>query len=155
MGNAWHVFPFTPDLARELAELEGVLASSPPAAGAVPTPNQVLAALASFPEYRVIVRRWDRKEKQKGQFVYIKLLRADGSFAIAINLLGVSADDRPAGAFAFEYYQETEELVRIVARLADLCGPLVLSHDSGCEKSIVIAPGDSAEQGAAPDRRGT
>jgi hypothetical protein len=144
----------TPDLARDLAEVEGVEASSPPAAGALPTPNQVFAALASFPEYRVIVRRWDRKEKEKGQFVYIKLLRGDGSYAIAINLLGVTADHRPAGAFAFEYYQETEELVRIVSRLADLCGPLVLHHDSGCEKPIVIAPCDSAERGAAPDRGG-
>jgi hypothetical protein len=129
----------TPDLARDLAEADGVPASAPPAAGAAPTPNQVFAALASLPEYRVIVRRRDRKAKEKGQFVYIKLLRADGSFAIAINLLGVTADHRPAGAFAFEYYREPEELLRIVSGIADLCGPLVLYHDGG-EAPVVVDP---------------
>jgi hypothetical protein len=150
VGNAWHVFPLTPDLARNLAEVEGVPPPSATAAGTAPTPNQVFAALGPFPEYRVIVRRWDRKEKEKGQFVYIKLLRADGPYAITINLLG-AGDDRPAGAFAFEYYRETEDLVRFVSRLPDSCGPLVLYHDGG-EAPVVIAPSNAADPGAAPDR---
>jgi hypothetical protein len=48
------------------------------------------------------------------------------------------ADDRPVGVFSFEYYRETEELVRLVDKLAELCGPLFLYDDSGREKPIVV-----------------
>jgi hypothetical protein len=149
MGNAWHVLPLTTDEAQYLEKVEVVPVPSGPAVSSVPTPNQVFAALASFPEYRVAVRRWDHKEK--GQFVYIKLLQEDGSIAIIFNLLGVTADDQPAGTFAFEYYRETEELIRLVAKLANVCGPLVLWHDGGCERSIVVSPGQRAEPDAAAD----
>jgi hypothetical protein len=123
-------------LARAIAE-EGVPVPSTLPATTAPTPNQVLAALRSFPEYCVAVRRWDRKEK--GQFVYIKVSRADGPYAMIINLLGVTADDQPVGTFGFEYYQETEELVAVVSRLADSCGPFLLYHDGG-EPPVVIEP---------------
>src|SRR5262249_4079250 len=117
--------------------------------GKAPTPDQVFATLSLFTEYRINVRRRDRKEK--GQAVYITLWRADGSYAIAINLLRVSADDRPGGTFVFEYYRGTAELVRLVSRLADVCGPLVLWHDSGCETSILVRPGKHAEPGPTTD----
>jgi hypothetical protein len=136
----WLVLPSTPDLIRELVEVEGMPMPAVQAVGTAPTPNQVFAVLPSFPEYRVTVRRWDRKRKEKGQAIYIKLLRAEDSVAITIQLLGVAADDQPAGTFAFEYYRETEELVRLVAKLAELCGPQVLCHDSGCEGPILVTP---------------
>jgi hypothetical protein len=116
-------------------EQEGIVV--PPEAGpsTAPTPEQVFTALESFPEYRVAVRRRDRKEK--GTSVYLDLRRADGSYAIEINLLRVVADNQPAGTFVFAYYRETEELVRLVAKLAESCGPLVLWHDGG-ERSVIV-----------------
>ncbi|HEV3083787.1 MAG TPA: hypothetical protein VGY66_28655 [Gemmataceae bacterium] len=144
MGNAWYVLPLTIDLARHLAQVEGVPAPSDPAASTAPTPNQVLAALESFPEYRVTVHRWDRKRKEDGQAIYIKVKRADGSSAITFDLLGIIADDQPAGTFAFNYYQETKELVRLASKLAESCGPLALCHDGG-ETSVVVDPSNPAE----------
>jgi hypothetical protein len=108
----------------------------------------VLAALRLFPEYRVRVRRENRKKKDVGQDVVVELTREDGTYANRIRLIGIHSDDRPAGAFYFEYYRETEELVRLVAKLAELCGPLFLYDDSGCEKPIVVSSARAAGPGA-------
>jgi hypothetical protein len=113
----------------------------------------VLAAFQSFPEYRVAVRRRDRGEK--GQAVSVEARRADGSYAIDIHLLRVTDDDRPAGVFVLDYYRGTEELVRLVAELAKVCGPLVLWHDSGGERSVLVTQEGRAEPGAPPDPAGT
>jgi hypothetical protein len=140
VGNAWHVYPLSADEA-EWLQGEGVSVPPHSAPSTAPTPDQVFAALRLFPEYRVRVRREDRKKKEKGQDVVLELTREDGSYAISIRLLGVHSDDRPVGVFYFEYFRETEELVRLVAKLAELCGPLYLYDDSGCERPIVIGPG--------------
>src|SRR5690348_5385318 len=104
MGNAWYVSPLTAEQAREL-EREGVPVPPDAGPGTAPSPAQVLVAVAAFPEYTARVRRWDRKEK--GQAVTVELRRADGSYAVEIRLLRVTADDRPAGTFVFEYYKGT------------------------------------------------
>jgi hypothetical protein len=148
VGNAWFVFPLTDEWVEPLrAEGAAVLPAAP--SSVAPTPNQVLQVVQSFPEYQVRVRRRDRKEK--GQAVYIELRRGDGTYAVDIHLLGVRSDEQPVGTFVFEYYRETEELVRLVSPLAERCGPLVLYHDSGCEKSVIVAPGEKAEPSVAPD----
>jgi hypothetical protein len=151
----WLVLPSTPDLIRELVEVEGMPMPAVQAVGAAPTPNQVLEVLASFPEYRVTVRRWDLK-RMKGRAIYIKLRRADDSYAISISilLLGVVADDQPVGTFAFEYYRLPEELVRLVGKLAELCGPQVMYHDSGCERPILVTASRPPEPGHEPDGGG-
>jgi hypothetical protein len=138
MGNAWYVSPLTAEEAESLAR-EGVSVPDEAGPSTAPTPAQVFATLESFPEYLVAVRRRDRKDK--GQSVSIELRRADGSYAIDICVYRVSSDDWPVGTFVFEHYGETDELVRLVSRLADVCGPLVLWNDSGCERSILVSPG--------------
>jgi hypothetical protein len=145
MGNAWYVHPWKADVGKWL---EGQGVSVPPenAPGMAPTPNQVLAALQLFPEYRARVRREDLNGKRD---VVVELTRADGSYAITIRLIGVSADDRSAEVFVFEHFRETEELVRLVAALAGVCGALFLYDDSGCEKPIVVSPGLAAGPGSA------
>ena len=148
MSNAWYVYPLRPDTAKWL-EGEDVSVPSDLGPGTVPTPNQVFAVLRLFPEYRVQVRREDRKEK--GQDVCVELRLEDGSYAIEIRLLGVSSDDQPVGVFVFEYFRETEELVRLVANLAELCGPLFLYDDSGCEGPILVTQGKPPEPGHQPD----
>jgi hypothetical protein len=148
MGNYWHVYPLTADEA-ECLRGEGVAVPPDCAFGTAPTPDQVFAALRLFPEYRVRVRRENRKKKEMGQDVVVELTREDGSYAIRIRLIRVQSDDRPAGVFYFEYYRETEELVRLVAKLAEVCGPLFLYDDSGCEKPIVVSSGWPAGPGAA------
>src|SRR3954470_11869895 len=45
---------------------------------------------------------------------------------------------RAHGTFVFEYYRGTDELVRLVPRLAESCGPLVLWHDRGGERSVLF-----------------
>ena len=142
VGNYWHVYPFNAEEA-DLLKREGVSVPADIAPGTAPTPDQVFAALRLFPEYRVRVRREDWKKKEKGQDVVLTLAREDGSDAVRIRLLGVHSDDRPAGVFYFEYYRETEELVRLVAKLAAVCGPQVLYQDSGCERSVLVNPGKS------------
>lgn len=151
MGYAWYVSPLTeewtdPANPLRVAALEG---SRP---GTAPSPAQVFAALEAFPQYRASVRR--RDGRPTGQAVSVELRRADDSYAIVIQLLRVTADDQPAGVFVFEYYQGTDELVRLVAKLAEVCGPLVLWHDSGGERSILVMPDGRAEPGAAPDPAG-
>ena len=152
MGNAWYVHPLNADVA-EWLQGQGVSVPPDSAPSTVPTPDQVFAALRLFPEYRVRVRREDRKKKEMGQDVVVELRREDGSYAIGIRLLGVSSDDRPAGVFVFEFFRGTEELVRLVAKLAEHCGPLFLYDDSGCEKPILVSPswpggpGDTADGG--------
>jgi hypothetical protein len=142
VGNAWFVFPLNDDL-RGVLGRDGVVVRPGTPDGVLPSPNQVFAVLESFPEYTVKTRRRDRGDK--GEAVYIELHRSDGSYAIAVHLLGVRSDREPAGVFVFDYYRETEELVRIVSRLAALCGPLVLYHDSGGEPSVLVAPPTDAE----------
>jgi hypothetical protein len=137
LGNAWYVHPLNADAAEWLRR-EGVSLPRDSAPSTAPSPEQVFAALRLFPEYHVRVRREDRKKKEMGQDVVVELTREDGSYAIGIRLLGVSSDDRPAEVFVFEYYRETEELVRLVGKLTELCGPLFLYDDSGCEKPIVV-----------------
>jgi hypothetical protein len=137
VGNAWYVSPLTTQ-GTEPLQREGVSVPRHSTSGTAPTPDQVFATLTLFPEYRVRVRRRERKDK--GQAVYVELRRPDGSYAIDIHLLRVSSDDQPAGVFIFEYYRETEVLIRLVSKLAELCGPLVLWHDSGCEKPILVSP---------------
>jgi hypothetical protein len=151
VGNAWFVSPLS-DEWTDPANPLGVTAPPGSRPGTAPSPEQVLAALESFPQYRVGVRRRDRKEK--GQAVYVELRREDGSHAIDIHLLRVAADDRPAGVFVFDYYRGTDELVRLVAKLAEVCGPLVLWHDSGGEPSVLVTPGSQSEPGAGPDPAG-
>jgi hypothetical protein len=148
MGNAWHVSPLTAEQAQEL-DREGVAVLPDAGPSAAPSPAQVLAAVAAFPEYTARVRRRDRKDK--GQAVTVELRRADGSYAVEIRLLRVTADDQPAGVFVFEYYKGTDELVRLVAKLAEACGPLVLWHDSGGERSVLVTPPSRAEPSAAAD----
>ena len=150
MGNYWHVYPLNAEEAG-LLKSEGVSVPADLDPGKAPTPDQVFAALRLFPEYRVIVRREDRKKKEKGQDVVLTLAREDGSDAVRIRLLGVHSDDRPVGMFYFEYYRETEELVRLVEKLAEVCGPQVLYHDSGCEGPILLNPGKSTGPGHQPD----
>jgi hypothetical protein len=146
MGNYWHVYPLKADEAEWLkGQGLSVPPSSAPSTG--PTPNQLFSTLRSFPEYHVRFRREDRKRKEMGQDVVVELRREDGSYAISIRLIGVHADDWPVGEFCFEYYRETEELVRLVAKLAELCGPLFLYDDSGCEKPILINPARAADRG--------
>jgi hypothetical protein len=152
MGNAWYVSPLNAEQARDL-EREGVPIPQGLGPSTAPSPEQVFAALGSFPEYRVNVRRRDRKDK--GQAVYVELRRADGSHAVDIHLLRVAADDQPAGVFLFDYYRGTDELVRLVAELAAACGPLVLWHDSGGERSVLVTPPGRAEPSAAADRGGS
>jgi hypothetical protein len=137
MGNNWYVSPVTPETLVGLPGLptgDMLSLSSAPSIG--PTLNQVLAALKYFPECQINVRRRDRKDK--GQSVYIELRRNDGSYAVDIHLLQVKADDQPAGVFYFDYYRETDELVRLVSKLAEVCGPLVLWHDSGGEYPVLV-----------------
>jgi hypothetical protein len=150
VGNHWHVYPFNADEA-EWLEGEGVSVPADIAPGTAPTPDQVFAALRQFPEYRVRVRREDRKKKEKGQDVVLEMTREDGSYAITIRLLGVHSDDRPVGMFYFEYFRETQELVRLVAKLTELCGPQFLYDDSGCEGPILVSPGKLPEPGHEPD----
>jgi hypothetical protein len=102
-----------------------------------------------FPEYRVTIRREDRKGK--GQAVYVEIRRPDGSYAIDIRLLRVIGDDKPVGVFVIDYYREKSELVRLVSKLADVCGPLVMWHDSGGERSILVRPSWPAEPADADD----
>jgi hypothetical protein len=146
VGNAWYVHPLTADVG-EWLQREGFSLPRDRAPSTAPSPEQVFAALRLFPEYHVRVRREDRNKKEMGQDVVFELTREDGSHAISIRLLGVSSDDRPAGVFVFDYYRGTEELVRLVARLAELCGPLFLYDDSGCEKPIVVSSGWPAGPG--------
>ena len=153
MGNYWHVYPLKADDA-EWLQGEGVSVPPDSAPSTAPTPDQVFAALRLFPEYRIRVRREDRKKKEKGQDVVLELTREDGSYAVRIRLLGVHSDDRPVGVFVFEYYRETEELVRLVAQLAELCGPLFLYDDSGCEGPILVTPRKPPEPGHEPDGDG-
>jgi hypothetical protein len=134
MGAAWFVSPLNVEFAAYLDD-NGVAHPPPDANAAGPSPRRVFEALAAFPEYTQRVRRRERP-RGKGQVIDIELRRADGSYAIEINLLRVTDDDRPA-LFCFAYYRETEELVRIVRRLAATCGPLVLWHDSGEEPILV------------------
>ena len=135
MGNAWYVSPFDHSWANPQNAL-GVGAPPGTRPGAAPSPDQVVAALAAFPEYHISVRQ--RERKGKGLAVQIEARRADGSYAIEIQLLRVTATDQPAGVFVFDYYHGTDELVRLVAELAAACGPLVLWHDSGGEPSILV-----------------
>ena len=150
MGNAWYVHPLNADVA-EWLQGQGVSVPPDSAPSTVPTPDQVFAALRLFPEYRVRVRREDRKKKEMGQDVVVELRREDGSYAIGIRLLGVSSDDRPAGVFVFEYSRGTEELVRLVAKLAEHCGPLFLYDDSGCDGPILVTPTKPAKPGNERD----
>jgi hypothetical protein len=145
----WFVSPLSGEWTDPANPL-GVAAPPGSRPGTAPSPAQVFAALEAFPEYRASVRRRDRKEK--GQVVYVELRRADGTHAIDIHLLRVATDDRPAGVFVFDYYRGTDELVRLVARPAEVCGPLVLWHDSGGERSILVMPDDPAEPFAATGR---
>ena len=133
MGATWFVSALNVEFAEYLDD-HGVAHPPPEANAAGPTPRRVFEVLQTFPEYTQRVRRRDRPGK--GESVYIELRRADGSYAIEINLPGVKDDDRPA-LLCFAYYRETEELVRIVQRLAATCGPLVLWHDSG-ENPILV-----------------
>jgi hypothetical protein len=110
----------------------------------------VLAVIETLQEYRVNVRRWDRGEK--GQGVDIGLRQAEGSYAIDIHLLRITTDDQPAGVFVFHYFRETDELVRLVTKLAEMCGPLVLWHDSGCEPSVLVTQAGPAEQAGAAEQ---
>ncbi len=126
MGNKWFVSSAAADTTTKI----------------LPSPDQVLAAVGCFPEYRVSIRRRDRKEK--GQAVYIELRREDGSAAVDIHLLRVSADDRPVGVFVFDYFRGTDELVRLVTKLAESCGPLVLWDESGEAEAILVTPAISA-----------
>jgi hypothetical protein len=150
VGNYWHVYPLKAD---DVDWLESVGVSVPTdiAPGTAPTPDQVFAALRLFPNYRVHIRREDRKKKEKGQDVVLTLTREDGSYTVRIRLLGVHSDDRPVGVFYFEYFRETEELFRLVAKLADLCGPLYLYDDSGCEGPILVNPEKPPGQGHQSD----
>jgi hypothetical protein len=140
MGNAWYVHPLNADMG-ECLQREGVSLPRDRAPSTAPSPEQVFVALRLFPEYHFRVRRADCKKKEMGQEVVVELKREDGSYAISIRLLGVSSDDRPVRVFVFEYFRETEELVRVAAKLAELCGPLLLYDDSGCEKPIVVCSG--------------
>ena len=153
VSNYWHVYPWKADDA-EWLQGQGVTVPPDCAPSTAPTPDQVFAALRLFPEYRLRVRREDRKTKELGQDVVLELRREDGSYAVSIRLLGVHADDRPVGVFYFEYYRETEELVRLVAKLAELCGPLFLYDDSRCERPILVTPSKPAEPGHEPDGGG-
>jgi hypothetical protein len=139
VGNYWHVYPLNAEEA-DLLKSEGVSVPIDTGPGTAPTPDQVFAALQLFPEYRVRVRREERKKKEKGQDVVLTLTREDSSYTLRIRLLGVHSDDRPVGVFYFEYYREAEELVRLVEKLAEVCGPQVLYHDSGCERSVLVNP---------------
>jgi hypothetical protein len=139
VGNYWHVYPLNSEEA-DSHKSEGVSVPADIRPGTAPTPNQVFAALRLFPEYRVRVRREDRKKMEKGQDVVLTLTQEDGSSTVRIRLLGVHSHDRPVGVFYFEYYRETEELIRLVEKLAEVCGPQVLYHDSGCETSVLVSP---------------
>jgi hypothetical protein len=145
MGNAWYVSPITGEWAESL-QSEGV--SVPPDSGpsSAPTPNLLFATLKLFPEYHANIRR--RDHKKTGKAIYVELRRADGSFAIEIDLIRVTADDQPAGVFVFASYHKREELVRLVSKLADVCGSLVLWHDSGGERPILVSPNRPFERNA-------
>ena len=136
VGNAWYVSPLTAENAKGL--LVGEVAQVDASPSIRPTPNQVFAALDSFPEYRISVRRRDRKEK--GQAVYIELRREDGSCAVDIHLLRVSEDDEPVGVFVFDYYRERDELVSLVSKMSEVCGPLVLWQDGEERSGLVSQP---------------
>jgi hypothetical protein len=154
MSNSWEVTPLTPESAG-LRFFAGL--SVPPDAGygTPPTPDQVFAVLRTFPEYRIgEVRRRDQRKEGRGSYMEIELRYPDGSYAIDIRMLGVTADDRPVEFFFFTYYDQTEELVRIVSRLTELCGPLVLWHDSGGPEPILLCPSKGAAFGAAPAQQG-
>jgi hypothetical protein len=119
----------------------------PPDAGpsTTPSPDQVFAVLGMFPEYRVArIGNWV-SERTGDRSVQIELRRPDGSYAIDVNLLKVVADDQPVGVFTFSYYREVEELLPIVSKLADACGPQVLRHESGGEPTILVRPGQLTE----------
>lgn len=137
MGNAWFVSPLTRDFVHQWPanRIEGAI---PDADGIAPTPTQVFAAVATFPEYRVISKRRDRGAK--GESIDISMRHDDGSCGVSISLLGARGDDRPVEVFAFDYYKERDELVKIVATLAESCGPLVLWHDGGDDNAVVVAP---------------
>jgi hypothetical protein len=129
----------------------GVAAPTVAAKPADPTPQQVFNALEAFPEYRCTVRRRTRKPpgKEEQQSINLDLRLEDGSYAMEINLLRVTGDDQPA-LCVVSHHRKTEELVRIVAKLAEVCGPLILWHDAG-ETPIVMYPTGHAEPGT-PNR---
>ena|ERR1700677_1987007 len=130
----------------EWIEHLGVAAPTAAAEAANPTPQQVFSALEAFPDYRVTVRRRTRKPpgKEEQQSIDLDLRLEDGSFAMEINLLRVTGDDQPA-VCVFSHNRTTEELVRIVAKLAEMCGPLILWHDAG-ETPVVVYPPGLAER---------
>jgi hypothetical protein len=148
VGAAWYVSPPSEEMCRQIEEL-GVAAPPATETAAAPTPQQVFKALETFPEYRTTLRRRTRKPPGKGeqQSIQIDLRREDGSHAIEIDLLRVTADDEPA-LFVFAHYGKTEALAAIVAELAEVCGPLILWHDAG-ETPVVVYPTRNSEQSAA------
>lgn len=148
MGNAWFVSPMGDDWTaldnplRVPAEVSGLV-------GKLPSPSQVFNVVEAIPNYTANIRRQDRKSK--GQAISIELRRPEGAYAIDIRLLKVTTDNEPVGVFVFDYYQSTAELVNLVAKLAEVCGPLVLWHDSGGESSILVMPDGQTLQGPKPD----
>ena len=152
MGAAWYVSPPSEEMCREVEELG--IAAPPVNDNAVsPTPEQVFQTLKGFPEYRVSLRRGSYKRPAKHtveQAIHLDLRRQDGSYAIEINLLSVTDDDQPA-LLVFPY-GKVDEVVQIVTKLAETCGPLLLWHDSG-ETPIVVYPVNAAEPHADAIRR--
>jgi len=123
-------------------EMEGVAAPAVLETAVDPTPQQVFDALEAFPEYRVTVKRHTRKPpgKEERKSIDLNLRLEDGTYVMEINLLRVTGDDQPATC-VFSHNRTTEELVRIVAKLAEVCGPLILWHDSGETPVVVYPPG--------------
>jgi hypothetical protein len=141
MGNAWYVSSPTEEICKWI-ENQGLAPPPIPENAADLTPQQLFKALESFPEYRVAIRgrTWKNPKKEEKHSIYLDLRREDGTYAIEINLHQPAPcnDDQPA-VVVFAYYRETEELMRIVAKLAEVCGPLILWHDGG-EPSVVVYP---------------
>ncbi len=147
MSHARYVCPPTEEWCQEI-EKRGVVAPPASATAVAPTPQQVFNVLESFPKYHVSLKRRTQKKSRKGptQYIQIDLRREDGSYAIEIDLLQVTGDDQPA-LFVFAHYGKPEELVEIVMKLAEVCGPLILLHDGG-EAPLVVYPPKGAHSEA-------
>jgi hypothetical protein len=144
MSNAWYIEAPTEEACKWIAKDEGVVPPPVRADAVMPTPQQVFDALQAIPEYQVKMRRGTYKRPRQGTVenaIYLDLRLTDGKYAVEIAILKVTGDDQPA-LVVFKYGR-MEEITRITAKLAEVCGPLILWNDAG-DPSVVVYPASGA-----------